>query len=311
MRIHLLEPDRFSDQALKDLRSLGQVTFGEDWKGLYGSEVIFVRLARMIDRNFLSKFAPKIKFILSPTTGHDHLDTSYFITKGIKLISLRGEVDFLGGIPSTAEHTWALLLSLMRKLPQAVQHVNQKGWNRDLFIGNNLSGKNIGILGFGRVGTQVSTYALSFGMKVHVFDVKKVKVPDGVTLYSDYESFASELDILSIHIPMDETNSGWLNRKRINQLKPGVRIINTSRGGVWDEEYLSSQVRSGRIGGVATDVLEKELTKEQLFSSSLFLCAEENYPVIITPHIAGACIESMHATEEFVVKKLIKFLNEQ
>lgn len=311
MRIHLLEYERFSELALNALLSLGKVTMGEPSTESSNAAVLFVRLARKIDQEFLEFFFPEVRFVLSPTTGLDHLDTSYFEKKGIRLISLKGETDFLNNIPSTAEHTWALLLSLMRKLPAASLHALEGNWSRDLFIGNNLSGKKLGILGFGRVGTQVAKFANAFGMKVHVYDTRKIDYPNDLEIHAEFESLASVIDILCIHIPLDESTRNWLNEERISQLKKGIRIINTSRGGIWDEEFLAVQIRNGKIAGIATDVLANELQPELLKLSPLIACAKEGFSIIITPHIGGACIESMHDTEEFVVQKLLKETSEK
>ena len=309
MKIHLLEFERFSRSAMKDLRSLGEVTTGPQTEESKEASVLFVRLARKIDRDFLQTYFPRIQYVLSPTTGHDHLDTAYFDEKGIRLISLKGETSFLSNIPSTAEHTWALLLALMRKLPSAASHALAEKWDRDRFIGNNLFGKKIGILGMGRVGTQVAGFARAFGMEIHAYDIRPLKYPGDITVHLNFESLAGAIDILSIHIPMDESNRNWLDKRRISQLKSGIKLINTSRGGVWDENFLASQVRNGAISGIASDVLDYELQPELLLSSPLIACAKDGFPVIITPHIAGACIESMHGTEEFVVQKLLKVLN--
>lgn len=308
MRSHLLEFERFSKLAFARLASLGNISVGEDWDSLSLAEIIFVRLGTVIDKEFLSTKAPNIKYILSPTTGLDHLDLDYINAKGITLISLKGEFDFLSTIPSTAEHTWGLLLALFRKIPQAVAHVEDGNWDRNFFIGNNLFGKKIGILGLGRVGKQIANYAKAFGMEIHAFDISDVGFLDHIILHPDYESFAKSIDVLSIHIPMNPKNRNWLNKDRINLLPEGIKIVNTSRGGIWDEEELAIQIKRGKIAGLATDVLADELNPEKLSVSPLIVCQKLGFPILITPHIAGACIESMHATEEFVVRKLFDFI---
>ncbi|MCE7055285.1 hypothetical protein LZF95_11415 [Algoriphagus sp. AGSA1] len=310
MNTHLLEPDRFSLKALASLQSLGDVSYGEDHDKLLQAEVLFVRLGNKINQTFIECYCPKVKYVLSPTTGHDHLEIEYFEKKGIHLISLRGEYDFLSSISSTAEHTWALLLAMLRNLSPAGKHVIEGGWDRDLFIGNTLKGKKLGILGYGRVGKQVAIYAKAFGMEVHIFDTSEVAIPEGIINHLDFEEFATQVEILSVHIPMTEANQNWLNTERLNLLNSGVKLVNTSRGGVWDEDAVAQLVRSGFLSAVATDVLRDELSAEERVNSALLKCAQDGFPVIITPHIAGACFESMHATEEYVVEKLLKQIYE-
>lgn len=308
MNVHLLEADRFSAKALALLSKLGNVTFGGDKEGLSRCEVLFVRLGYVINADFILENCPKVKFILSPTTGHDHLDEHFIAEQGIRLISLRGEVHFLDSIPSTAEFTWALLMALVRKIPQAASHATSTSWNRDLFIGNNLAGKRIGILGFGRVGKQVARFAKAFGMEVHSYDIDQGKIPSDITTYSSFEEFAANIDILCIHIPMNEANRNWLNEARLSKLKKGVWIVNTSRGGIWDEFYLQRMLKENLCSGIATDVLADELGQNRLEESPLIQCSKSGMPIIITPHIAGATSESMHLTEEFVVGKLLDLI---
>src|SRR5690606_10220706 len=103
-----------------------------------------------------------LRYILTPTTGLNHIDMEMAARQGIKVISLKGETEFLSGIPSTAEHTWALLLSLLRKIPAAHKHVMSGKWERDEFKAHNLCHYKLGILGFGRVGKQIAEYARVF-----------------------------------------------------------------------------------------------------------------------------------------------------
>ncbi|SHO64458.1 NAD(P)-dependent oxidoreductase [Algoriphagus zhangzhouensis] len=308
MNIHLLESDRFSDVGYQVLAGLGPVSKGMDLISLKKADVLFVRLAHKIDSDFIKTNCPNVKYVLSPTTGHDHLDLNFFKENGIQLISLFGETEFLDSIPSTAEHTWALLLGLIRKLPSASSHAISEKWNRDLFIGNTLRGKTIGLLGYGRVGRQVANFALAFGMKVKAFDLESKYYPAEIVGHDNFEAFAESLDILSIHIPMNAKNRLWLNGDRLEMLKSGVKIINTSRGGIWDEEYLATLIKNGHVSGVATDVLADETNPEILPDNPLMKLARLEYSVLITPHIAGACFETMHSTEEFVVQKLVDTL---
>jgi D-3-phosphoglycerate dehydrogenase len=311
MKILITESDGFSSKGLAALRNQFEVkTFNiqskQELLSLVGDfDVIFVRLGFKIDKEVIEK-SKKLKYILTATTGLDHIDAAYFESMGGKVISLKDEVAFLETIPSTAEHSWALLLSLMKKIPSSFQHVKNGEWNRNLFINTNLKDKKIGILGLGRVGKQVATFANAFDMEVGFFDVISVK--------SDFKPFKTpeELfnwaDVITIHIPYNSDNENFVNKNLLSHSQRHSVLVNTSRGGVWDENEVAVLIENGMINGVATDVLKNELNLDSISSNPLVLLANLNYNVIITPHIAGATLESMTMTEEFIVEKFLNAL---
>lgn len=309
MKIVITENEDFSQKAIQELSTLGTVTTfnisskEELIEEIADADVIFIRLRFKLDQTILKK-AKKLKYILTATTGLDHIDTTYFESIGGKVISLRGETQFLNTIPSTAEHTWALLLSLMRNLPQAYNDVKQGYWRRDLFKGHNLLGKKIGILGLGRVGTQVAHYAKAFGMQVAFYDVVQKQNTNLIDFNSPQELFAWA-DIISIHIPLNPSTQHFINKELIDNIKEDAVMINTSRGAVIDENYLIQKLQKKAFKGYATDVLENEL-ENNTATNQLIQLANLNNNIIITPHIAGATYESMHMTENFIVQKFFK-----
>jgi D-3-phosphoglycerate dehydrogenase len=224
-------------------------------------------------------------------------------SQGGQVISLKNEVDFLGTIPSTAEHTWALLLALLRKIPVAFDHVKQGEWNRNGFKGNNLRGKKIGILGLGRVGKQVAHFAEAFGMEVGFFDT--------VSIVSNYKQHATAADlfqwsdIISIHIPLTPENVGFVNKTLFKNSNP-MFIINTSRGAIWNENDMAALLKEGKLVGLATDVITDELVSANWTDNPLIALANQQYNVIVTPHIAGATFESMAMTEAFITQKFLQ-----
>src|SRR6185295_17876891 len=111
-----------------------------------------------------------LKVIVTAATGVDHIDTDYATARGIEVLSLRGESEFLESVSASAEHTWALLLALVRRIPQAFASVQRGEWNRDLFRGHELKDKRLGIVGLGRVGRKVAIYARAFGMRTAAYD---------------------------------------------------------------------------------------------------------------------------------------------
>ncbi|WP_290870811.1 NAD(P)-dependent oxidoreductase [Flavobacterium sp.] len=309
MKVLITESENFSSKAIAHLKNYFQVELAtindrEELKlKIADFDVIFIRLGYKMDREIIQK-AKKLKYILTATTGLDHIDVAYFESIGGKVISLKGETEFLETIPSTAEHTWALLLSLLKKIPSSFHHVKDGEWDRNLFINTNLKDKKIGILGLGRVGKQVAKYAVAFNMEIGFFDTTPIK--------SEFKKFETpkELfqwaDILSIHIPYSIENKNFVNRELLSHTKNQSFIINTSRGGVWDEKEIATLIEKGKLKGAATDVLENELNVNSISSNKLVLLAQQNFNVIITPHIAGATKESMVMTEEFIVDKFLK-----
>lgn len=263
-------------------------------------EVLIVRLAHFIDKKIIDNF-PNLKFIISATTGWDHLDVDYIKQKGIELITLREHIAFLENITSTAELTLALLLSLYRKIVPAFQSVKEGIWDRDQFKSYQLKGKKLGILGLGRIGKMMARYGKALGMEIHFYDPKVYD--QNYIRHNTAESLVNVVDFLSIHIPATKENNKFINKKLIEAFKPGIVIVNTSRASIWDERELVEAFKKGRIGGIATDVISGE--PDQIKSSPLWQVRDNNN-VIITPHIGGASFDAMWETEEFLVRKVLE-----
>ncbi|MGB2087862.1 MAG: NAD(P)-dependent oxidoreductase [Psychroflexus salarius] len=308
MKLVITEPKDFSSEAIDLLKSKYEVITLKNTELLNSviddADVLFVRLGIILNQNLLEK-AKKLKFICSPTTGLDHVDINYCQKANIQILSLKGEVEFLGSIPSTAEHTWTLLTAVNRKLNLAQNDVNLKHWNRNKFKTYNLKDKTLGILGLGRVGKQVAKYALAFGMKVISYDTDEEQSFEKVESLDHPTDLFSSSDFVSIHIPLNENNLNFVDASLINQMKSNACIINTSRGRVWDESSVAQALLSGQIRGVATDVVYDEVSSS-IFESPIFNIDTTKYNCIITPHIAGATFDSMAMTEIFIAQKLLK-----
>ena len=316
MKIIVTESEDFSEVAIEKLSSLGALALlnvterKELLEQTKKANVLFVRLRFYIDRAFIDN-APHLNYILTATTGLDHIDVPYFEARGGTIISLKGEFEFLRSIPSTAEHTWGLLLALMRNTSKAFEDVKNGYWRRDLFKGNNLKGKKLGILGMGRVGSQVAKYGIVFDMQVGYYDVVK-KEDKSYKSFTTAKQLFEWADVISIHIPLNKENIQFINSELLNQLSKESVLINTSRGAVVDELYICELLVTKRLKGYATDVIESEMqTKDCLTNVPLIALAKEDYNVLITPHIAGATYESMEMTEEFITAKFIKQLHEK
>ena len=264
---------------------------------------LIIRLGHKIDKELLDQ-AYNLQYILTPTTGLNHIDIYEAEKRNIQIISLKGETDFLETIPSTAEHSLALMLSLIRKIPAANKHVLKGEWERDKFKSHNMKSFKLGILGYGRVGKQMAKYAEVFNMPWIFYDIDP-KLKSHQKSEEDLSSFLKKIDILTIHIPLNQETSNFINASNLKFLKKGSYIINTSRGEVIEEEAVTALLENGYLAGIATDVLVSEIDEVKRKNNPLLKLARELDNIIITPHIAGATYESMWLTEEFIIKKWI------
>jgi len=305
MTILNFEADGFSLNAKERWASIGKYvetnihTFKE-LPELADVEIIIVRLKTYIGKGIID-FFPNLKYVITATTGLDHIDLDSLNLKGISVISLKGETEFLNTISSTSEHTWALLLSLIRNIPTACASVSKGHWDRDKFKGIQLKRKSIGIIGLGRTGKMIAQYAQVFGMDVNYFD--PFVADTSFIKHQSLESLLRVSDVVTIHVHLQKDTENLLNKEMISLMKEGSYLINTSRGKLVDEKALVDQLKSGRLKGIATDVLASELTGVN--ESDLYKAMMNGLNVIITPHIGGATWDAMHLCEEFIVNKLI------
>lgn len=310
-RILNAEPENYSPRAVAILRQAGVVQMTAlDRAGLLaalpGVHALIVRLAFQVDEEVLAA-APNLRAVVSATTGLDHIDLAAAERSGVRVLSLRGEVDFLRSIPATAEMTWGLLLALTRKIPIAYHSVLAGQWQRDYFKGHDLKGKRLGILGLGRIGHMVARYGLAFGMQVMAYDPQPLQWEEGVERASSMNELLEQADVLSIHVPLNPQTTGLIDLDAIKRLPPGSLLINTSRGAILDETALLQALENGLLAGAALDVLARERSGV-LTDSPLLEYARTHSNLILTPHIGGATYESMAATEIFMAQKLVDYL---
>ena len=317
IRILNLEPKGYSQKARVVLEEFAEVEEGplthqELMENISRFDALIVRFGHGIIGRELMDRGKLLKAIASATTGLNHIDLEAAKERNIVILSLQGETEFLQGIHATPEHTWALLLSLIRNIPDAVMHVREGGWDRDLFKGTELHEKTLGIVGFGRVGSNLAKYAQSFGMEVVAHDEREVSAPDYVTFVPLDELFKRS-DVVSVNVPYNDVTHHMVGQDAIALMKEGVILINTSRGEVLDENALLKALESKHIGGAAVDVLEGEHSKEKgwVMQNPLVGYARSNHNLLITPHVAGATAESMVKTEIFIAQKLQSFFTKK
>lgn len=313
-RILNAEPVGYSAAARARLQEIAEVVEdpvppGELARRAMGFDALIVRLAHRIDGETLA--AEGLRAVVTATTGLDHIDLESAAKHGVEVLSLRGEIEFLDSIRATGEHTWALLLALVRNLPRACGHVLEGHWQRDLFRGRELAGKRLGILGLGRVGGHVAGYARAFQMSVAAYDPLRSGWVEGVQKLSRLEDLLRWSEILSVHLPLNEKTRGMVGRVELETLPVGALLINTARGDLIDEEALVALLESGHLGGAAVDVMSSEGREAERAHSPLLAYARQHGNLIVTPHVAGATFESMHRTEELMAEKLWRFLSQR
>jgi len=310
LKILVTEPENYSLAALETYRSLGEVSLGPlDDAALAskvaGYDVLVIRLRHVIGRALLDK-ADKLKVIVSPTTGLDHIDLDAVAERQATVLSLIGETEFLRSIPATAELTWGLLLALVRHIPQAYPSVLKGEWQRNRFRGHDLSGKTLGIVGLGRIGEKTARYGQAFGMQVIAFDPHRTEWLTGVEKMNSLKDLLRRSEVLLIHVPLEKDTISMFGAKELALLPPGAVLVNTSRGAVLDETALLKALESGYLSGVALDVIQNEASFG--VRSPLVRYAKVHVNLLLTPHLGGATVESMAMTEAFMADKLKRFL---
>jgi D-3-phosphoglycerate dehydrogenase len=308
MKIKILEPDNFSVDAIEYLSNFGEVIKTKDIEHqAEESDVLFVRLGYQLNESFLKKFI-NLKYIVSPTTGEDHIDKKTLQERNITLLTLKGESQFLSAIPATAEFTWGLILSLTRQIPWAANSVKNGNWDRDAFRGCDLFGKTIALVGYGRIAKIIARYSFAFGMNVKAFDPYVTHFDDEVKECTSLDQMMVETDILSIHVALSEQTHNLINSRHLDKLPGHAIVVNTSRGEILNNGDLLKSLESGSIAAAALDVLPSEREEHNNIKSQLIEYANERDNLLITPHLGGATSESMAMTEMFMAQKLYKLL---
>lgn len=308
-QIGILEPNNFSEEALERLQGLGNVEcFAGGDPGAFAREkdILFVRLKYYLGPDLLDK-SPHLKIICSPTTGLNHIDLPYMEKRGIKLISLRNEREFLQTIRATPEHIFGLTLALLRNYYTAFLSPVNKGWDRDRCRGSELYENSVGIIGMGRIGKIMAGYFLSFGARVYFYDTDaSVEAPAGVQKTESLQYLLNQARIILLCASYNQGDDMIFGENFINQLQNKF-FINAARGELLDEEYLLTKIESGHFAGIALDVIANETQPCNNLEKFLTLTVGRNF--IITPHTGGATFESMRRTEEFITGRLFEWFN--
>jgi D-3-phosphoglycerate dehydrogenase len=230
--------------------------------------------------------------------GTDNIDKSAATRRGIVVMNTPA-----GNTLSTAEHSFALMLALSRNIPAANQSLIEGKWDRKSYMGTQLAGKTLGIVGMGRIGREVASRALAFGMQVIAFDpflTEEQASALKVKLCQDFDEMLPQLDYLTVHTPLTPETKGLISSERLKKVKPGLRVINAARGGIYDEAALVEGLKSGVLGGVALDVFDEEpCTNSALFGMPNVVC---------TPHLGASTEEAQTQVAVEGIHLLLNYL---
>lgn len=272
--------------------------------GAYAGLVVNTSL--LIDKSLIDK-AVKLKYLLRPGSGLDNIDVTYARQKNILVInSPEANSD------AVAEHAIGMLLGLANHIPKADNEIKHGQWIRMPNTGWLLKGKTIGIIGYGNTGAAMAQKISGFGMRILVYDKYKSGFGTGTVIETSPEVIYNEADILSLHIPLTPETSHLINSEYIGRFKKPFFLINTSRGKIVDLAALVGGLKTGKLRGVALDVLENESfetyspIENQIFAA---LISADN--VLLTPHIAGWTLESREAIFMLLLEKFKNYFQDK
>lgn len=260
----------------------GKLTLKELNNIIGNYDAVVVRSSTTVNRNLL-KHAKRLKVIGRAGVGVDNIDIPVATSKGVLVMNTPD-----GNTISTAEHTCGMILSLARNIPQAVSRVKSGGWDRKSFIGTEVHGKILGIVGLGKIGSEVALRMKQFGMEIYVYDpytthnhAKNL----GIDLV-DLDKLLEVSDFLTVHTPLTEKTRGLISLENGSKIKKGMKLINCARGGIYKEEDLVPLLEKGVITGAALDVYSTEPPTPELYQIL-------KHPAIIcTPHLGASTDEA-------------------
>ena len=241
--------------------------------------------------------ASNLKVVGRAGIGVDNVDIPYATSKGVAVMNTP-----FGNAITTAEHAISLIMSLVRNIPQANESTHGGKWEKSKYMGTEITGKTLGLIGCGNIGSIVADRALGLKMKVLAYDpfLTEEKALELQVRKVELDELLSSSDIITLHVPMTDQTANIINKDSLEKCKDGVRIVNCARGGLVDEKALKKYIENGKVSGAAIDVFELEPATD-----SIFFGMEE---VICTPHLGASTLEAQENVALQVADQMSDFL---
>jgi len=277
------------------------VTEEELITGVKGVDGLISLLTEKIDGDLMDLAGPNLKIISNYAVGFDNINIDDATKRGIVVTNTPcNEVN-----EAVAEHTWALILSLARRIVEADESVRRgsySGWDPGTFLGTSLKGKTLGIVGLGRIGSMVAKRAKGYEMNLLYTQRKKNESLEQEldVKFETFDKLLAKSDFISLHVPLSDETRGMINKESLSKIKKGSYIINTARGGIIKEDDLVEALKEGNLKGAALDVFENEPKVHPE------LIGMEN--VVLTPHIASATWEVRNKMRDMAFDAIIEVL---
>lgn len=288
--IEILEKENFKVDYKSGLKEEEIVSIVDNYN------ILIVRSGTKVTKKIIDA-STNIELIARAGAGVDNIDVNAATHRGIIVMNTPG-----GNTLSTAEHTMALLLSMCRNIPKANNELKQGIWDRKKYLGTELFGKKIGVIGLGKIGKEVAIRCKAFGMEVLGYDpviTQDSAQKIGVKLVS-FNEILEQSDILTVHVPLSDETKNLINKKALDKCKDGVKIINCARGGIVNEADLLEALNSGKVSAAALDVYEKE---PPLFPNDLILHPN----VVVTPHIGASTKEAQEKVAIQIANQIVDY----
>jgi D-3-phosphoglycerate dehydrogenase len=298
----VLITDSLTEQGLEILKDIAEVHYApgmdkaEIIKTISQYNALLVRSGTKVDKEIIQACSSEMKIIGRAGVGVDNIDLDAATKKGILVVNSPD-----GNTTAAAEHTVSMMMSLARMIPPANSSMKEGKWLRSKFVGVELNGKTLGIVGLGKIGTKVAIAANALGMKLIAYDpvISESRANSLNVKLVDLEKIWELSDFITLHIPKTPETVNLINKDTIAKMKPDVRIINCARGGVINEQDLADAIKEGKIAGAALDVFDQE----PINADNPLISLGNN--VILTPHL-GASTEEAQINVAIDVAEQIK-----
>ena len=273
-------------------------------------DTIYANLNTFYSSSILKKYQ-NLKYIISATTGTNHIDLTFCKNNKIKIINLESKDFKKLDITSTAEHTLALIIMACKKLSYFMNDINLGVWNREAYKFFQFKNYTIGIIGYGRIGKILEKYLKKIDFKLLIYDsdYKKIKSNKNKSSLNNLLKYS---DIISLNLNYSNQNKNFFDKKKLKLCKKNVSIINTARGELINENHLIKFLKKNVKASAYLDVIKNEqnnnLTKFK--KNFLYKFYKINKNLLLTPHLAGSSLDAKISTENYIIEKYLREIDD-